>query len=49
MSKESNKTMVYALIGAGALVVGALAFNYFANKPAVNSQCFEEIDALGPP
>jgi len=41
--------MIYALAGVGALVAGALVFHYVSNKQASNSQCFDEIEALGPP
>ena len=43
-----SKKIVYALIGVGALVGGAIAFHYLSGKESGNSQCFEEIDSLGP-
>ena len=49
MSDGNNKTLVYALVGAGALIGAALVFHYVSNKQEVtNSQCFDEIEALGP-
>src|SRR6187399_2074973 len=50
MSESKSRTYIY-LAGAGVLVVGAaLLFNYISGKTSsTNSQCFEEIDNLGPP
>ena len=50
MSEGNNKTLIYALAGAGALIGAALVFHYVSNKQEASSssQCFEEIEALGP-
>jgi len=45
----SNKGLVYALVGAGALVASALVFHYLSSKSVSSSSlAFEEIEALGP-
>lgn len=45
---SDSKKLMYALIGVGALVCGAVAFHYLQGKEATSSQCFDEIDQLGP-
>ena len=47
-SESNNKALIYGLVGAGALITGALVFHYFSSKTVSNSQCFDEIEALGP-
>lgn len=51
MSQQgNNKGLIYALAGAGALVIGALAFHYLSGKQTGSSSLvFEEIESLGPP
>lgn len=46
---SDSKKLVYALIGVGALVGGAIAFHYLSGKESSNQQCFDDIDSLGPP
>lgn len=46
---SDSKKLVYALLGVGALVTGAIAFHYLSGKESGNSLCFEEIDNLGAP
>ena len=50
MSDKSNKSLLYVAAGAAVVIGGALLFNYISNSSsASSSQCFEEIDQLGPP
>src|SRR6185312_5955041 len=44
----NNKAWLYGVIGAGALITGALVFHYFSSKQVASSQCFDDIEALGP-
>ena len=50
MSENKAKTIGIVLGGLTCVVGAALLFNYVANRSSSsNTQCFEEIDALGPP
>jgi hypothetical protein len=46
----NNKALVYGLAAAGALIGGAILFNYISSKNSSpsTSAAFDEIEALGP-
>ena len=51
MSKEgNNKTIIYGIAAAAALIGGAILFNYVSGKNNNSSTTvvFDEIEALGP-
>ena len=51
MSKDGNsKAIIYGLAAAGALIGGAILFNYISGKSSTSSTsaAFDEIEALGP-
>ena len=51
MSKEgNNKAVIYGLAAAGALIAGAILFNYISGKSSTTTTTavFDEIEALGP-
>jgi hypothetical protein len=48
----NNKAIIYGLAAAGALITGAILFNYLSNKTSSassSSDVLAEIEALGPP
>lgn len=47
-STGANKTWIYLVAGAAALVLGAVIFNSFSSKGSSMQVCLEDIDALGP-
>jgi hypothetical protein len=51
MSKEGNsKAIIYGVAAVGALIGGAILFNYISGKSSssTSSAAFDEIEALGP-
>ncbi len=47
MSSTNNNKLWYALLGAGAFVVGAFAFYYVSSNKGGQSAILEEIEGLG--
>ncbi len=51
MSIRDNKSIIYGLAAAGALIGAAILFNYISNKTttSTSSGVLDAIDSLGPP